>query len=177
MPPAIPTSPLALGTPSAPIPADPSLWDRIATWVSEHKAVVYTIAGVAVVVTTAGAVYYVRSGPPQVSSPFLFPPWLRLSGCPIALRPGARDHGHPSPANMHPLPAPRRQRPGPARRRGGNGSKPRGTPKLGNPPPTSPSRPAPPRPPRSNPPTTSPRSTRPPCWSTPRTSASSSPRS
>ncbi|KAL2130609.1 hypothetical protein VTI74DRAFT_6193 [Chaetomium olivicolor] len=49
------------GTPSAPLPADPSLWDRISTWVSEHKAVVYTIAGVAVVVTTAGAVYYVRS--------------------------------------------------------------------------------------------------------------------
>ncbi|KAG7289681.1 hypothetical protein NEMBOFW57_006057 [Staphylotrichum longicolle] len=51
------------GTPSAPIPADPSLWDRISTWVSEHKAVVYTIAGVAVVVTTAGAVYYVRNAP------------------------------------------------------------------------------------------------------------------
>ncbi|KAK3901477.1 hypothetical protein C8A05DRAFT_34851 [Staphylotrichum tortipilum] len=69
MAPAIPTSPLALGTPSAPIQADPSLWDRIATWVSEHKAVVYTIAGVAVVVTTAGAVYYVRSGPAQETTP------------------------------------------------------------------------------------------------------------
>ncbi|KAJ4302321.1 TOM (translocase of outer membrane) complex component [Collariella sp. IMI 366227] len=57
-----PTQPAGpMGTPSAPLPADSSLWDRISTWVSEHKAVVYTIAGVAVVVTTAGAVYYVRS--------------------------------------------------------------------------------------------------------------------
>ncbi|KAK3296823.1 uncharacterized protein B0H64DRAFT_473017 [Chaetomium fimeti] len=64
-----PTSPM--GTPSAPIPADSSLWDRISTWVSEHKAVVYTIAGVAVVVTTAGAVYYVTSGPSEESTPKL----------------------------------------------------------------------------------------------------------
>ena len=50
------------------VPADSSLWDRISTWVSENKAVVYTIAGVAVVVTGAGAVYYVRSsGGTQVS--------------------------------------------------------------------------------------------------------------
>src|SRR5215204_901905 len=43
------------------VPADSSLWDRVSTWVSENKAVVYTIAGVAVVVTGAGAVYYIRS--------------------------------------------------------------------------------------------------------------------
>ncbi|KAK0651546.1 mitochondrial import receptor subunit-like protein [Cercophora newfieldiana] len=41
--------------------ADSSLWDRVSTWVSENKAVVYTIAGVAVVITGAGAVYYIRS--------------------------------------------------------------------------------------------------------------------
>ena len=35
-----------------------SVWDRITTWASEHKAVVYTIAGTAVVITGAGAVYY-----------------------------------------------------------------------------------------------------------------------
>lgn len=35
-----------------------SVWDRISTWASENKAVVYTIAGVTLVVTTAGAVYY-----------------------------------------------------------------------------------------------------------------------
>ena len=35
-----------------------SFWDRVSTWASENKAVVYTIAGIAVVVTGAGAVYY-----------------------------------------------------------------------------------------------------------------------
>ncbi|ODM16472.1 Mitochondrial import receptor subunit tom-70 [Aspergillus cristatus] len=34
------------------------VWDRISKWVSENKALVYTIAGVAVVVTSAGVVYY-----------------------------------------------------------------------------------------------------------------------
>ncbi|ROT35527.1 import receptor [Sodiomyces alkalinus F11] len=38
-----------------------SLWDRITTWASENKAVVYTIAGVAVVFTGAGVVYYLNS--------------------------------------------------------------------------------------------------------------------
>ena len=42
---------------SAPTPS-PSLWEKISTWASENKAVVYTIAGVAVVVTGAGVVYY-----------------------------------------------------------------------------------------------------------------------
>jgi len=41
-------------TPTAP----QSFWDRVSTWASENKALVYTIAGVAVVVTGAGAVYY-----------------------------------------------------------------------------------------------------------------------
>lgn len=40
------------------IPADSSVWDRISTWVSEHKAVVYTIAGVTVAVAAGGVVYY-----------------------------------------------------------------------------------------------------------------------
>ncbi|KAI9710697.1 MAG: TOM (translocase of outer membrane) complex component [Bogoriella megaspora] len=35
-----------------------SFWDRITTWASEHKAVVYTIAGVTVVATGAGIYYY-----------------------------------------------------------------------------------------------------------------------
>ena len=34
------------------------LWDRLSTWASENKAVVYTIAGIAVVVTGAGVVYF-----------------------------------------------------------------------------------------------------------------------
>ena len=35
-----------------------SVWDRITTWASEHKAIVYTIAGTAIVITGAGVVYY-----------------------------------------------------------------------------------------------------------------------
>jgi import receptor subunit TOM70 len=42
-------------TPSA---SQSSLWDRISTWASENKVVVYTIAGVAIVVTGAGVAYY-----------------------------------------------------------------------------------------------------------------------
>jgi import receptor subunit TOM70 len=50
------------GQPTA-IPVDSSsgLWDRVTSWASENKAVVYTIAGVAVVVTGAGVVYYLNS--------------------------------------------------------------------------------------------------------------------
>jgi hypothetical protein len=50
--------------PAGAIPVDASsssTWDRISSWVSEHKAVVYTIAGVAVVVTGAGVVYYLNN--------------------------------------------------------------------------------------------------------------------
>jgi import receptor subunit TOM70 len=35
-----------------------SLWSRISTWASENKAVVYTVAGVAIIVTGAGVAYY-----------------------------------------------------------------------------------------------------------------------
>ena len=34
------------------------LWDRLSSWASENKAVVYTIASVAVIVSGAGVVYY-----------------------------------------------------------------------------------------------------------------------
>ena len=34
------------------------LWDRLSKWASENRVIVYTIAGVAVVVTGAGVVYY-----------------------------------------------------------------------------------------------------------------------
>jgi mitochondrial import receptor subunit TOM70 len=40
-----------------------SVWDRISTWASEHKAVVYTVAGVTLVATAAGVYYYVSSAP------------------------------------------------------------------------------------------------------------------
>lgn len=49
---ALHTSSLSSQTSSLP------LWDRISLWASENKAVVYTIAGVAVVMSSAGVVYY-----------------------------------------------------------------------------------------------------------------------
>lgn len=48
--------------------ASPSIWNRISTWASENKAVVYTIAGVVVVVTGAGAVYYLSEPKPPKST-------------------------------------------------------------------------------------------------------------
>ncbi|KAI4175776.1 MAG: hypothetical protein LQ343_001389 [Gyalolechia ehrenbergii] len=51
---------LDTSTPSSQTSSLP-LWDRLSTWASENKAVVYSIAGIAVVVTGAGVVYY-RSG-------------------------------------------------------------------------------------------------------------------
>jgi import receptor subunit TOM70 len=45
-----------------------SLWDRISSWASEHKAIVYTIAGATLVVTAAGVYYYV-SDVEQSSNP------------------------------------------------------------------------------------------------------------
>lgn len=59
------SNPLPSMPPAQPaaIPVDSSsgLWDRLTSWASENKAVVYTIAGVAVVVTGAGVVYYLNS--------------------------------------------------------------------------------------------------------------------
>lgn len=50
------------GQPTAiPVDSSSTLWDRLSSWISDNKAVVYTIAGVAVVVTGAGAVYYLNS--------------------------------------------------------------------------------------------------------------------
>lgn len=40
-----------------------SVWDRISAWASEHKAVIYTVAGVTLVATAAGVYYYVSSAP------------------------------------------------------------------------------------------------------------------
>ena len=51
------SSAAAIDTPALSLTTS-SLWDRISTWASENKAIVYTITGVAVVVTGAGAVYY-----------------------------------------------------------------------------------------------------------------------
>lgn len=69
--PPVASQPIAVPVESA------SVWERITTWASENKAVVYTIAGVAVVVTGAGAVYYFNS--------------VRLLVRPLLL-PGSRRH-------------------------------------------------------------------------------------
>ncbi|KAI1389749.1 mitochondrial outer membrane 72K protein [Hypoxylon trugodes] len=47
------------------VSVEPSLWDRLSNWASENKAIVYTIAGVAVVVTGAGVVYYLNTDIPK----------------------------------------------------------------------------------------------------------------
>lgn len=45
-----------------PVPVESSsFWDRATTWASENKAVIYTIAGVTLVVTGAGVVYYLNN--------------------------------------------------------------------------------------------------------------------
>ncbi|KAJ5623998.1 hypothetical protein N7510_000307 [Penicillium lagena] len=53
-----PAQNVVLDTSKLPASSSASVWDRISNWVSENKALVYTIAGVSVVVTTAGVVYY-----------------------------------------------------------------------------------------------------------------------
>jgi import receptor subunit TOM70 len=45
-----------------------SLWDRLTTWASENKGVVYTIAGVTLVVGAGGAIYYMSSDSRQDAS-------------------------------------------------------------------------------------------------------------
>jgi import receptor subunit TOM70 len=45
-----------------------SLWDRLSNWASENKGVVYTIAGVTLVVGAGGAIYYFSSDSRQDGS-------------------------------------------------------------------------------------------------------------
>lgn len=75
----IPQPSIPPGPPVAAIPVDKSssLWDRVSSWASENKAAVYTIAGVAVVVTGAGIAYYMNSPvrDPDHQGP---PIWLRF---------------------------------------------------------------------------------------------------
>lgn len=53
-----PAQNVVLDTSKLPASSSASVWDRLSKWVSENKALVYTIAGVSVVVTSAGVVYY-----------------------------------------------------------------------------------------------------------------------
>lgn len=45
-----------------------SLWDRLSSWVSENRAVAYTIAGTVVVVTAGGVVYYLSESQNKAST-------------------------------------------------------------------------------------------------------------
>lgn len=63
------------------------LWDRISTWASEHKAVVYTVAGVAVVVTGAGVAYYLTDSVSCMAFRS-FPDPLCPKICTNSIRPG-----------------------------------------------------------------------------------------
>lgn len=47
-----------LDTPLASQSAPAPLWDRLSAWAWENRGAVYIVAGVAVVITGAGAVYY-----------------------------------------------------------------------------------------------------------------------
>ncbi|KAJ5155982.1 Mitochondrial outer membrane translocase complex subunit Tom70 [Penicillium capsulatum] len=53
-----PTQNVVLDTAKLPPASSSSVWDRVSQWASENKALVYTIAGVSVVVTSVGVVYY-----------------------------------------------------------------------------------------------------------------------
>ncbi|KAJ9244576.1 hypothetical protein DTO169E5_1794 [Paecilomyces variotii] len=68
-PPATATQNVVFDTSSLSSSSSASVWDRISTWVSENKAVVYTIAGVAVVVTSAGVVYYLSDSSTKPAAP------------------------------------------------------------------------------------------------------------
>lgn len=55
--------PIAINASSSP------LWDRVSNWVSENKAVAYTIAGTAVIVTSAGVIYYLSDSQKNKAPP------------------------------------------------------------------------------------------------------------
>lgn len=46
-----------------PVTETSSLWDRISTWAAQNKTTVYTIAGVTLIVTAGGVIYYSSSAP------------------------------------------------------------------------------------------------------------------
>lgn len=67
-----PTQNVVLDTAKLPAASSSSVWDRVSNWVSENKALVYSIAGVSIVVTSVGVVYYLsdssKSGTSSSSS-------------------------------------------------------------------------------------------------------------
>lgn len=165
----IPQPSIPPGPPVAAIPVDKSssLWDRVSTWASENKAAVYTIAGVAVVVTGAGIVYYLNSPVRDPDHPTL----LSAASHSLAYR-------ELCPANVSfPLTSHNPKRPVLRRRSGERGRRPRGKlprRKRSHPNPTPrPRKRAPPNPPPSSLKRTCPPSTRPPSQNSPPRSATS----
>lgn len=67
-PPASPTPSIVPVSVASSTSQSSSVWDRITNWASENKAVVYTVAGVAVVVTGAGVAYYLTDSKDSASS-------------------------------------------------------------------------------------------------------------
>ena len=61
--------PVQLDTSALPDTASSSLWDRLTAWASENKSVVYTIAGVTLVLTAGGVVYYITNSDKTSSEP------------------------------------------------------------------------------------------------------------
>ena len=57
--PAINTS--ASRIPSQAPSAGSGVWDRFTSWASENKTVVYTVAGITFIATSAGVIYYLSS--------------------------------------------------------------------------------------------------------------------
>ncbi|KAK0378395.1 mitochondrial import receptor subunit tom-70 [Colletotrichum limetticola] len=53
--------PMASSPTVIPVDSSSGLWDRITSWASDNKAIVYTAAGVAVVATGAGVIYFLNS--------------------------------------------------------------------------------------------------------------------
>lgn len=64
-----PVKNVVVDTAALPASSSSSVWDRVSKWVSENKALVYTIAGVAVVVTSAGVVYYLSDSGRSTPAP------------------------------------------------------------------------------------------------------------
>lgn len=61
--------PFPVEIPQSNLAESSGLWDRITTWASEHKGTVYAIAGVTLVVTAAGTMYYLSDSKQDGSAP------------------------------------------------------------------------------------------------------------
>ncbi|KAI9844432.1 MAG: Mitochondrial import receptor subunit TOM70 [Thelocarpon superellum] len=63
--PVVPAPGVAVDASVMPNASAAPVWDRLSHWMSEHKAIVYSVGAVAVVTTGAGLVYYLSRDPSQ----------------------------------------------------------------------------------------------------------------